>query len=103
MLFSLRARTPEHPPAVQRRGSEVLQLLIEGVTSKNPSTQQTYAVILTAMSEWELRTYKSNAEKLGVDAFLSKPLRLEALRDLVSKVRSQEVGAIEKPKIQNER
>jgi DNA-binding NarL/FixJ family response regulator len=69
----------------------------------NPSTQQTYAVILTAMSEWEIQAYKSNSEKLGVDAFISKPLRPQAIRDLVAKLRSQQIGAIQKPKIQKER
>jgi DNA-binding NarL/FixJ family response regulator len=77
------------------RGLQVIREL-----RSNPSTQQTYAVILTAMSEGELRTYKSNAEKLGVDAFISKPLRLEALRDLVRELRSSSSnpGSADKPR-----
>ena len=53
----------------------------------NPSTQQTHAVIVTAMSEIEIRAYNSKAGELGVDAFMSKPIKAEAVRTLASKLK----------------
>jgi PAS domain S-box-containing protein len=55
----------------------------------NSSIQPAHAVILTAMSETSLRTYNSAAGKLGVDAFMSKPIAPEAIRTLVSKLNPQ--------------
>ena len=55
----------------------------------NPSIRQIYAVILTAMSKAEIHTYNSDAKRLGVDEFFSKPITPEAIRSLVTKLTSQ--------------
>jgi CheY-like chemotaxis protein len=52
-----------------------------------PSTQQTHAVILTALSEMEIRAYNSEAGELGVDAFMSKPIKVDEVRTMVSKLK----------------
>jgi CheY-like chemotaxis protein len=52
-----------------------------------PSTQQTHAVILTALSEMEIRVLNSEAGELGVDAFMSKPIKVDAVRTMVSKLK----------------
>ena len=55
-----------------------------------PSTRDTHAVILTAISETEIRAYKGAAKGLGVDAFMSKPITVEAVRALVGKLKPQQ-------------
>ncbi len=64
------------------KGREV----IHGLRS-NPLTQRTHAVILTALSEEEIRAFNRNAQKMGVDQFIRKPLTLDAIRDLRAIVR----------------
>jgi CheY-like chemotaxis protein len=44
----------------------------------NPSTQKTYVVILTAM--------RAPAEQPGVDAFIAKPITIDAVQELVEKL-----------------
>jgi CheY-like chemotaxis protein len=44
----------------------------------NPSTQKTYVVILTAM--------RAPAEQPGVDAFISKPITIDAIQELKEKL-----------------
>jgi PAS domain S-box-containing protein len=66
------------------KGPEVIREL-----RLNPSIQRAHAVILTAMSETSLRTYNGLADKLGVDAFMSKPIASEAIRTLVSTLNPQ--------------
>jgi two-component system, sensor histidine kinase and response regulator len=45
----------------------------------SPSTERTYAVILTAMGDM-------TGERLGVDAVIAKPITFEIIRTLVKKV-----------------
>ncbi len=63
------------------KGREV----ISGLRS-NPLTRSTHAVILTALSEGEIRAFNRSAKRMGVDQFISKPLTLDAIRDLRAKV-----------------
>ena len=44
----------------------------------NPSTQKTYVVMLTAM--------RAPAEQPGVDAFISKPITIDAIQELKEKL-----------------
>ena len=48
----------------------------------NPSVEKSCIVILTAMSGLE-HTYQSEAGKLRVEAFISKPITIEDIRTLV--------------------
>src|SRR5215510_5074862 len=58
--------------------------VVRGLRSQ-PATEEVYAVILTAMREAE-QTCRSEAEALGVNAFISKPITLEAIRTLTQKL-----------------
>jgi two-component system alkaline phosphatase synthesis response regulator PhoP len=58
--------------------------VIRGLRS-NPSTKEAYAVILTAMRERELSS-RSDVDELCVDAFISKPITIEAIRTLADKL-----------------
>ena len=51
----------------------------------HPSARDAYVVILTALRETD-RALGGNAEGLGVDAVLSKPLTIEAIRTLTEKL-----------------
>jgi CheY-like chemotaxis protein len=53
----------------------------------DPSTEGTYAVILTAMSERELRRH--NDEGARVDAIILKPITGDAVKSLIQKVASR--------------
>jgi len=64
--------------------------VVRGLRS-NPSTGETSFVILTAMRETE-RAHKSEADTLGVDAFISKPITIDAIRTLAEKVATRPVG-----------
>ena len=55
--------------------------VVRGLRSR-PATEEVYAVILTAMRETE-PARRSEAEALGVNAFMFKPITLEAIRTLV--------------------
>ena len=48
----------------------------------SPSTERTYAVILTAMA-------KTKADLPGVDAVIAKPITVEAIRTLIDGVRGR--------------
>jgi CheY-like chemotaxis protein len=56
----------------------------------NPVTRRTYAVIVTALSDQEIGGFKAEADKMGIDDFISKPLTREALRTLVDTLKQQE-------------
>jgi CheY-like chemotaxis protein len=58
--------------------------VVRGLRS-HPATEDVYAVILTAMREAE-GTCRSEAEALGVKAFISKPITREAIRTLTEKL-----------------
>lgn len=59
-------------------GKEVVQAL-----KLNAATRPAHAVILTALSDAEIRTLNREAKLMGVDKFISKPLRAEVIRDLL--------------------
>jgi CheY-like chemotaxis protein len=58
--------------------------VVRGIRS-NPSTHRTYVVILTASSGLE-RMGPREAEQLGVDAFIAKPISGETIRRLAKDV-----------------
>jgi PAS domain S-box-containing protein len=62
------------------------QEVVRGLRSI-PATQGTHAVILTALSDAQIRAYNSEARKIGVDQFISKPLTPDAIRGLLAKLR----------------
>src|SRR5215467_2394968 len=62
-------------------GKEVIRRL-----RSNPDTRHAYSVILTALSEAEIRTLNGEASKMGVDEFIPKPLRREIAHSLVTKL-----------------
>jgi CheY-like chemotaxis protein len=64
--------------------------VVRGLRS-HPATEEVYAVILTAMREAE-QTCRSEAEALGVNAFISKPITLEAIRTLTQKLATRPVN-----------
>jgi CheY-like chemotaxis protein len=53
----------------------------------NPATRHTRAVILTALSEPEIRAFNRGAKEMGVNEFISKPLTSDVLQGLVAKLR----------------
>jgi CheY-like chemotaxis protein len=60
----------------------------------NPATRHTRAVILTALSEAEIRAFNRGAKEIGVNEFVSKPLTSDVLQGLLAKVsRSHRVSA----------
>jgi CheY-like chemotaxis protein len=63
-------------------GQEVIRRL-----RSNPATRHAYSVILTAMSEADVRTFNDEAPKMGVDEFIRKPLTLEGVHFLVAKLK----------------
>jgi PAS domain S-box-containing protein len=50
----------------------------------NPVTRHAYSVILTALSEGDIRDLNDEAEELGVDEFIRKPLTRERVHSLVA-------------------
>lgn len=64
------------------KGTEVIRAL-----RSNPSTRRTYAVILTALSEGEIRIFNREAKTMGVDQFIRKPLTLDVIGELLLRVR----------------
>ena len=54
----------------------------------DPLTRNTYAVILTALSSQELRELNAEAESMGVDEFVPKPLVTKEVRRLVTKLKA---------------
>jgi PAS domain S-box-containing protein len=63
-------------------GQEVIRRL-----RSNPVTRHAYSVILTALSEAEIRTFNDEAKKMGIDEFIRKPLMPEVLHSLVAKLK----------------
>jgi CheY-like chemotaxis protein/two-component sensor histidine kinase len=63
-------------------GPEVIRRL-----RSNPATQQAYSVILTAMSEADVCSFNDEAKGMGVDEFIGKPLTLEGIHFLVTKLK----------------
>ncbi len=58
----------------------------------SPATQKAYAVILTAMSQTEVHAYNRSAKAHGVDEYVAKPLTIEAVRDLLPRVKEPRSG-----------
>jgi len=58
----------------------------------NPALQKTYAVILTAMSPTEVQAYNRSAKTSGVNEYISKPLTIEVLSDLLPRLRTPRSG-----------
>jgi len=63
-------------------GQEVIRRL-----RSNPVTRHAYSVILTALSEAEIRAFNDEAKKMGVDEFIRKPLMPEVLHSLAAKLK----------------
>ena len=63
-------------------GQEVIRRL-----RSNPATRHAYSVILTAMSEADVRAFNDEAQKMGVDEYIGKPLTLERIHFLVAKLK----------------
>lgn len=61
-------------------GHEVIRKL-----RSNPDTRYAYSVILTAQSEAEVRSWNEEAQELGVDEFIRKPLMPDVAHSLVAK------------------
>lgn len=62
-------------------------LEVIGRLRSNPVTRHAYSVILTAESEAEIRDFNDEADNLGVDGFIRKPLMAEVVRSLVAKLK----------------
>jgi CheY-like chemotaxis protein len=65
-------------------GQEVVRRL-----RSNPVTRHAYCVILTALSEAEIRTFNDEAGKMGVDEFIRKPLMSRVAHSLLAKLKRQ--------------
>jgi CheY-like chemotaxis protein len=63
-------------------GHEVVRKL-----RSNPATRHAYSVILTALSEAEVRTFNDEAKEIGVDEFIRKPMMPDVVHSLVAKLR----------------
>jgi len=63
-------------------GLEVIRKL-----RSRPTARRTHAAIVTARSDTEIRAYNSNAKKMGVDEFISKPITPEMVRTLIGKLK----------------
>lgn len=59
--------------------------VVRGLRS-NPATRRARAVILTALTEAEIRDYNCGAKQMGIDEFISKPLKRDVLRGLLAKL-----------------
>jgi len=62
-------------------GPEVIRRL-----RSNPINRHAYSVILTGLSEAEIRTFNDEAKTMGVDEFMRKPLMPEVVHSLVAKL-----------------
>jgi PAS domain S-box-containing protein len=63
-------------------GREVIRRLCP-----NPVDRRVYSVILTALSQAEIRTFNEEAKEMGVDEFIPKPLTPEVIHSLVAKLK----------------
>jgi CheY-like chemotaxis protein len=66
------------------QGPDVIRLLRSNFVARH-----TYAVVLTALSNEEIRDFNLDAKRMGIDEFMPKPLTPEAIRTLVAKVKRQ--------------
>ena len=62
-------------------GHEVIRRL-----RSNPDTRHAYSVIITADSEAEIRSLNDEAQELGIDEFIRKPLMPDVVHSLVAKL-----------------
>ena len=69
------------------KGLEVIRRL-----RGDPATKSAYAVILTARTPLEIRTFNREAGRLGVDEFVSKPITAEAIGALKATVEARDAG-----------
>jgi PAS domain S-box-containing protein len=53
----------------------------------NPDTRNAYSVIITAESESEIRSLNDEAQELGIDEFIRKPLMPEVIHSLVARLK----------------
>jgi PAS domain S-box-containing protein len=63
-------------------GQEVIRRL-----RSNPVTRHAYCVILTALSEAEIRAFNDEAKKMGIDEFIRKPLLARGAHSLLAKLK----------------
>ena len=63
-------------------GHEVIRKL-----RSNPLTRHAYSVILTGLSEEEIRDFNDEAKEMGVDEFIRKPLMPSVIHSLIAKIR----------------
>jgi CheY-like chemotaxis protein len=63
------------------KGGEMVRRL-----RSDSATRRTHAVILTALSEAEIRMYNRAAEPTWVNEFIAKPLTPDALRGVLAKL-----------------
>ena len=68
-------------------GQEVIRRL-----RSNPVTQHAYSVILTALSEADIRDLNHEAKRMDVDEFIGKPLTREGVHSLVANLKQQRVS-----------
>ena len=68
-------------------GTEVIRRL-----RSNPVTRHAYSVILTALTEAEIRDFNLEAKNLGVDEFIRKPLMREGIHSLMANVRRHHIS-----------
>jgi len=71
------------------KGLEVIRRL-----RGDPATKSTYAVIPTARNPLEIRTFNREAERLGVDEFVSKPITAEAIGALKATVEARDADCV---------
>jgi PAS domain S-box-containing protein len=68
-------------------GQEVIRRL-----RSNPVTQHAYSVILTALSEADIRDLNQEAKRMEVDEFICKPLTREGVHSLLANLKQQRVS-----------
>jgi PAS domain S-box-containing protein len=68
-------------------GHEVVRRL-----RSNPATRSAYSVILTALSEAQIRDLNDGAKEVGVDEFIRKPLDREGVHSLVSRLKRRRIS-----------
>jgi CheY-like chemotaxis protein len=65
-------------------GLEVIRRL-----RSDPLALNAYSVILTALSEADIREMNDQAKEMGVDEFIRKPLMPQVVRSLLAKISSR--------------
>jgi CheY-like chemotaxis protein len=66
--------------------------LVKTLRSK-AATRRSHVVIVTALSETEIRDLRRRRKQLGVDDFLSKPLKADTIRKLREELAPSKRGA----------